>query len=325
MTDSRKTTATVPVDISVIVEWENVLLAEMTRCTRMLEQLGRQAAASTRSVEVLVMFNPEQVDGATVEAAVARHLPAARVETGPGLHYYQLKNLGFSRARGRVIVFLDSDVIPEDSWFEALTEPFWSRPDIQVLAGTTYLDPHDLTSRAFALGWFFPLRSTGSGLETGDKPFFANNVAFRHAILATHPFPDMAAGMTRGACGRLKEALRGHGIAIWSSQAARTSHPAPKGLAHFLARGFAEGRDSAMQCEQRGIPTWRNGLRTVRKVFSNTRRMVVRTLRHGRRIGLPAWQFPLAVGLMAVFYLEACLGAWAYVLAPRRAARWWRI
>ncbi|MDD5366881.1 MAG: glycosyltransferase family A protein [Gallionellaceae bacterium] len=321
-------------DISVIIEWENVLLAEQERCFRMLEQLSKQVLESTRRIEIVVMFNPGQVDRTIIEEAIGRHLTtlaedgrrlACRIEAGPGLHYYQLKNLGIRLAHGEVIAFLDSDVIPEEGWLQALTEPFWSNPAIQVLSGHTYLDPKDLISRAFALGWFFPLRSSEPILKADSRYFFANNLAFRRVVLEGHPFPDMSEGMTRGACVMLKADLSQHGIAIWSNSAAQTSHPAPNGLAHFAARGLAQGRDWAMDREAEGIPPWRTGLRALRKFVSKPWRMFTRTLRFGRGIGLPIWQMPLVVSIMALFYLEGLLGTWAYVLAPEHSRRWWRV
>lgn len=323
-----------PDDISVIIEWENVLLAEQDRCFRMLERLRKQALDSTRSIEVMVVFNPEQVNRSIIEEAVGRYLttPAddgrslsCRIEAGPGMHYYQLKNHGSRLTQGAVIAFLDSDVIPEEGWLKALTEPFWSNPEIQVLAGHTYLDPEDLMSRAFALGWFFPLRSSEAALKAGSRYFFANNLAFRRSVLEAHPFPDMGEGMTRGACVMLKTDLSQHRIAIWGSSAAQTCHPAPNGLAHFVARGLAQGRDWAMDCVADGIPPWRTGLRALRKFVSKPWRIFTRALRYGRGVGLPIWQVPLAVSIMVMFYLEGLLGTWAYVLMPEHSRRWWRI
>lgn len=321
-------------DISVIIEWENALLAEQKRCSDMLTQLRQQVHDSLRSVEVLVLFNPEQVGRGVIEEAVAKYLVpidpngrtvVCRIAEGIGLHYYQLKNLGAKLARGQVIAFADSDSIPEEGWLHALTNPFWEHPEIQVLAGLTYLDPEGLLGRAFALGWFFPLRSEKPVLNNGVRRFFANNVAFRRQVFESHPFPEMAEGMTRGACVQLAGLLRREGIVIWSNSAARSSHPAPNGLAHFAARGLAQGRDWAMAGQENGTPVWRTILRTSRKVFPLTWRMLKCCIRHGRTVGLPVWQVPLAVGLMSLFYLEYCLGACAYALAPDRSRRWWRI
>lgn len=321
-------------DISVIIEWENVLLAEQERCVAMLGQLRQQVLDSRHCIEVLVGFNPEQVDRAIVESAVAGYLSpadaqgrtvACRIVAGTGRHYYQLKNLCIREASGRVIVFLDSDVIPEAGWLHALTEPFWEHADIRVVAGHTYLDPLGLFGRAFALGWFFPLRTDTPALRAGGRRFFANNVAFRRDVIQAHPFPEMADGMTRGACVHLAATLNNENIVIWRQSGAQTSHPAPNGLAHFVARGLVQGRDWAMDRKCMGEPRWRTSLLALRKVLSDCLRMLRRTLRDGHKVGLTMWQAPLAVALMALFYLEGCLGAWAYAVAPQQARLWWRI
>lgn len=321
-------------EISVVVEWENVLLAEKERCVRMLWQLRHQSLALPKSMEILVLFNPGQVHREIVEQAVNQHLRppdeqgrslTCRIVPGDDLHYYQLKNLGAKEAQGRVIVFVDSDVIPESAWLQELTQPFHGNPEIKVVGGNTYLDPESLVSRAFALGWFFPLRRTDTAVVEA-KRFYANNVAFRQEVLKQHPFPEMAQGMTRGACRQLAQILHQEGIATWSAHAAQTSHPAPNGWNHILIRGLAEGRDWAMsRMRTRGVAPWRSGLSATRQVLSRTWRMQLRTLKHGRHVGLPLWQAPFAVAIMFFYYLEICVGAWAYSLAPESAREWWRI
>ncbi|WP_374277215.1 glycosyltransferase [Azonexus sp.] len=321
-------------EISIIIEWENVLLAEQDRCITMLQEVRRQILASKREIEVLVIFNPQQVDRNIVEQALVSHLlpvsPSGReitcrIAEGEGLHYYQLKNRGVQLSNGQIIIFIDSDVIPESGWLEALIKPFEEFPGMNVLAGHTYLAPDDLPGQAFALGWFFPLRSTIPALESGAKHFFANNVAFRREILEQYPFPEMASGMTRGACVTLASTLVEHGIDISKTTAAQCSHPAPNGFEHFFARGLAEGRDWAIKREQECEPRWRSSLAALKKFFSNTRRTLKRGIKFHRNVGLSWWQTPLAIGLMSLFHLEACLGTWAYLLMPESARRWWRI
>lgn len=320
--------------ITVIVEWENTLLAEHERCARMLRRLRHQVLDHASGVEILVLFNPGQVAGQIVRQAVSQHLLApddgdgrlaCRIIPGEGLHYYDLKNLGAKAARGEVVAFIDSDVIPDEGWLRELTRPLRENPGLAVVAGNTYLDPDSLVSRAFALGWFFPLRRMDSGLiETGR--FFANNVAFRRNVLAQRPFPEMAPGQTRGACTQLAKRLHREGMAIWLAPAAQTRHPAPNGLGHLLSRGLAEGRDLALsRLQSRGRPPWRTALKATRQVLSRTWRMLLTTLQHHRTVGLPLWQAPLAVSIMTVYYLEICAGAWACALAPGKAVEWWRI
>lgn len=320
--------------VSVIIEWENVLLAEQERCVAMLTRLRQQILESGQAVEVLVGFNPGQAERAVVTTAVARYLSnpddqgrsvACRVVDGRDLHYYQLKNLCARLASGELIVFLDSDVIPEPGWLVAIMATFAEHPDAMVVAGHTYLDPVDLLSRAFALGWFFPLRAQVPGLTRDARHFFANNVAFRHYIFSAHPFPDMPDGMTRGACVQLAATLRRENVAIWRQTAAQTSHPAPNGPVHFITRGLAQGRDWAMDRGREGRPGGGTGLLALAKVFSRSLRMVRRAFRHRRAVDLPLWQVPLAAAAMMLFYLADCLGAWAYLLAPGLARGWRRI
>jgi len=321
-------------DVSIVTEWENVLLAEEERCVRMLRQLRLQVLASSRSIEVLVVFNPRQVAGTVVDEAVRRYLlpPGdtgrvipCRIEPAPNLHYYQLKNFGAQLALGNIIVFLDSDVIPEEGWLQAITQPFFDHPEISVLAGHTYLDPNGLLGRAFALGWYFPLRSHSLKLASDTKYFFANNVAFRRHLLEKYPFPEMPEGKTRGACSRLAQILIGEGTVIWSNAAAQTSHPPPNGFSHFLIRGFAQGRDWAITKHEQGTGRLVCSFIALRNVFSDSFNMSIRTIRNGHTIALPFWQAPIAVGIMSIYYIEICLGAWMYLIAPGPSSRMWRV
>jgi hypothetical protein len=74
--------------LSVVIEWENVLLAEADRCRRMLRELGTQLINLRKDepdlsngfvriqfpVEILIMFDPRDVDQTSVEATVNQHL-----------------------------------------------------------------------------------------------------------------------------------------------------------------------------------------------------------------------------------------------------------
>lgn len=321
-------------DVSIVVEWENVLLAKNDRCLRMLAELRTQMYALPHSTELIVLFNPEQVSPSTVITDVERCLETplknsdsfcVRVEAAEGLHYYQLKNYGASIAQGEIIVFMDTDVIPEDGWLEGITEPFFKNNEIHVLAGHTYLDPEDIMSRAFALGWFFPLRTESAELISGIPSFFANNVAFRRDLLIKYPFPEMPDGMTRGACTMLSGMLRKDCVTIWKNTGAQARHPAPNGLKHFIYRGLAEGRDWAMRRKARGKSGLGTNMYVLKKTIRNMTEMVGKSVKKGQSVGLPAWQIPLVVGIMWVYFIEMCLGAWLFSVFPRLTSRSWHV
>lgn len=314
-------------EITLILEWENVLLAERERCWEGLQTLERQILSSRRSVEFLVLYNPDQVDEESIRSAMSANLSLLdyRIIPAQGMHYYQLKNFGVREADGELIVFMDTDVIPEDGWFSALTEPFWAMPEIQVLAGHTYLEPEGFVARAFALGWFFPLRSGNARLVNDARHFFANNVAFRRSVFMQYPFPEMAEGQTRGACTMLCEQLLRSGVRIWRNEAAKASHPAPNGIRHVALRGLAEGRDWAVDRRKRQVVGWRCGIKAFKRAFSKGASMARKTFRHGPGIGLPYWQAPFAIAFMFGYYMLSCFGAWLFLLAPDITRRMWRI
>src|SRR5262249_31387103 len=157
----------------VVIEWENVKLAESERALEMLRRLSRQMAALTRAGdaamrgEVLLICDGndpaerKELVG-MLERTFGPDASDVQVLTITG-KYYEKKNKGAASARGAVVVFLDSDVIPEDHWLELMVTAF-DRPEVDIVAGTTYLDPTGLYEKAFAAFWFFPPRSNEEGL-----------------------------------------------------------------------------------------------------------------------------------------------------------------
>jgi cellulose synthase/poly-beta-1,6-N-acetylglucosamine synthase-like glycosyltransferase len=85
-----------------------------------------------------------------------------RIIPASGLHYYDLKNFGAKHSKGELIIFLDSDVIPENGWLIGLLESF-QRPDVLVVGGNTYMTEGSLYEKSLALLYFFPRGSDTAG------------------------------------------------------------------------------------------------------------------------------------------------------------------
>lgn len=315
-------------DISIVIEWENCILADMGRSFHMLEQLREQIETINKAVEVIVLFNPEQIEGSELENELLKILEyneenasfALRVEEAYGKHYYDLKNEGAKLARGEIVVFLDSDVIPEDGWLINLVEPLFDNNEIKVLAGNTYLDSQSLKSKAFALAWFFNLRADENNIGIRNQGFQANNVAFRKEIITTYPFPEMPEGVTRKSCVMLAKQLEREGIPIWTNTAAQVSHPAPNGFYHFFIRALAQGRDTLL-CDHN------NKFLVFLKDFYMTKIIssCVKITINGKKVNLPFWQVPVAIGIMTTYYTAALTGAVITFTMPRYAKSSWRI
>ena len=320
-------------DLSVVVEWENVMFSERTRAVRMLGILRKQAEAIDRTVEVIVVFDANRIDRADVETYVYEHAEQRdreksvewRVEAAEASHYYELKNEGARRSRGQVVIFLDSDVVPEDDWLKGISAPFFASPEIAVLAGHTSVAHESTFEKAFALGWFFPLRDPDNVIHSNRQRFFANNVAFRRDVILNHPFPVMPEGATRGACGDLARTLSSSGVRIWTNTAARAQHPPPSNPRHFVVRALAHGRDIVVYETEAGHTLLEALRRSLRWSCTYTIGAARRMKSEGHEVGLRFWQLPAALCIMICFYCLAFLAGCATALFPDYARRHWRI
>lgn len=322
------------INISIVIEWENVLLSEADRSLAMLKQLSTQLQDIHHAVEVLFLFNEEDIATQTLQAIINTHFTVhpslanrVSVQLLPvvGLHYYDIKNAGVQQAKGDLVVFLDSDVIPEPHWLKALTEPFFNDASVQVIAGHTYLEPEGFLGRAFALGWFFPTKAIPDAKLTPASQFFANNVAFRRSVLLQYPFEPMPKGVTRGACTELAKTLVQAGIPLLKTTQAQTSHPRPNGAHHIIIRALAMGRDRFLRETAKGasgIQAFGDVLRYFKLAIGRLSRRVI----HDRqKVGATRIEAPLIFLLMFSWQSLALVGGALSFIAPNLAQRLWRI
>jgi hypothetical protein len=290
---------------AVIIEWDNARISEVGRAREMLRQLRAQIAglepAPAARPDIIILYDRHEVEDGLVEKVVSdcatpEEWPATvRILPTDGLGYYKQKNFGAAQVRDEVevIVFLDSDVVPEDGWLASLLNSF-ADPAVAVVGGNTYITLDNLYSKAFALFWFFPLREEGTGLRQSPR-FFANNVAFRREVFASHPFPELPS--FRGQCIALADALARDGIKIHLRLDARVSHPAPNGGRHFVARALCEGHDERIIQAERGAGLAASPVGTCGRYGRDLARAAARTLRYGRRARLNP---VTAVGALAI-------------------------
>ena len=322
--------------ISVVIEWENVQLSEMDRCRRMLRELHRQILelnARTNPAldfEILVAVN-EHIPPALVRAELAQAFQPAdphiewRLTLATGLNYYALKNIGAQQSVGDIIFFLDSDVIPEPGWLATLLNSF-GNPDVNVVAGHTYLDQSDFLGRAMALSWLFSLRATEAVLK--ESPVFhANNFAIRRGLVGKFEFPKMMPGATRGACVQLAVAWRNSGMKIHQHTGAQVSHPPPNGGRHFFIRGLAQGRDDLLLRRTFRGQSWfgRESYRELRRSYAAMFAGGKAICRQRENAGLSRREVPLALGVVVMYWHCRLMGAWAMQFFPKFTGNHFRI
>ena len=314
---------------SVIIEWYNLTYAELGRVRRMLAELRSQAIALHSSdesapvrlaepLDLVITFDSErnsvqQIQSTLGELAnpsdslVPRFLPVA------DSNYCKLKNAGAANSKGEIIIFLDSDVIPEPNWLAAFLGAFAS-PGVAVVVGNTYVDCIGLSvyAKSMALTWMFPLRDSSDGL-TLSTCFYANNVAFRREVFLSRQFPDVP-GLTHAPAALMVERLQRDGVALWHAGGARASHPPPNGLVHFSMRAIAGGRARAFSRRTRGITALMQWIRADSWTIIGSCKKIAFD---SSPVGLRWWQIPSAMLYPITYYALFYLGSLLSIAFPR--------
>jgi hypothetical protein len=327
--------------LSIVIEWANTRLNGVPRAWTLLDVLAQQwqaIGAGTypgtlppvagrfldrldHRAELLVVSGA--VLNADLENEVRRRVPDCfdlGIHVAPGLEYYPLKNFGGRLANGDLLLFVDSDVLPEDGWLAYLLGSF-GRPEVDVVCGQTYVAPTDLFSRAFATFWTYALRAESPKFFQPRK-FYANTIAMRSAVFRPTGFPSIGR-RTRGATSLLGKELGRRGISIWENQSAKVSHPPPASLRHMVIRAVAHGRDHYMKrSDERNLYglAWSQAVAAGRLGSG-----LYRTLRDWRRVGLRPWEVPVALAICSAYYACFALGGVLTHLNPAAMGRRFRV
>jgi glycosyltransferase involved in cell wall biosynthesis len=309
--------------ISLIIEWENAKLSELGRAFEMLGAMSAQVAALRERFdapsELIVIYDRDVIDSDLVETALAEHINpqsglVIRLAPMDDLDYYAQKNHGATLARNELLVFLDSDVVPEDGWLSALLEASLANPG-GVVSGNTHLESDTFLGRTFGLFWFFPLRADGERVFEA-RAFFANSVVFPRELFLKYRYAP--AGTVRGQCNMLADRLRGDGVPILRVEAARASHPAPNGALHVMRRALCEGHDAKMLDVLRdrkrlwGSPIAQSFARLAR----NIARVGKRTWLNRKAVGMSWIEVPFAIAIAAGYYTVYAVGELISIIAP---------
>lgn len=320
-------------ECTVIIEWENAILSGDDRGCLMLDAVLGQITDMGLETEILILVDPEVVDVNELQRSVEPMLSKGReagifwrIETAEGLHYYELKNEGAKRASGDLVLFLDSDVVPDADWLKTLHTELARDSKRIAVGGVSYVDTTSLFGRAFAAGWFFPVRPRIQRVVDPAAFIFANNLLVRSADFLANPFPALPDGATRGSCQRWLADRPVDGSHVALVQAATVSHPPPATtMGHLAVRGLAEGRDHVADARRRNRPRWSRIGSSLRHVGKRIRQTYRIARRQPHDIGAAAMELPLIIMIMTSYYGLFLVGAACAIVSPRFAARLWRI
>jgi hypothetical protein len=309
--------------VSVIIEWENAKLSDLGRAERMLARLGTQMAGAAVKrglrAELIVLYDSDAVDQAVPGTAISSQIDAAawpgtiRLIPAPGQRYYEQKNKGAMLAAGEILVFLDSDVVPDAGWLDGLLDAL-DDPDVGVVGGETYHATETFHDKLFAAFWTFPTRPPPRGVYR-YKHFYANNLAVRREVFLAHPFPDAPA--YRGQCAALAGQLRRQGIAIYRQGSSSVSHPPPEGAHTFVVRAFCQGHDAVYWKGQRRFGLLSaNPIASLLRLVRQLGEVLARVATRARAVGLGPLGALAAVGMGFGYYVCKFAGEVVSFFAP---------
>lgn len=329
--------------LSIIVEWANTRLNGVARAWRTLDAVRSQwqqvverrypAALPADAAGFLDRLAPRAevlvVAGEGLDPALAADIGARlgagvdlAVHVAEGLEYYPLKNHGARRAGGDLLLFLDSDVWPDDDWLPHLLGAF-ARREVEVVCAQTYVAPTSTFARAFALGWRYPPRDD-SGRMREVPQFYCNSIAFRAGAFPPAGFAALG-GRSRGAGTLMARTLAARGIRVWQNPLACVAHPPPSSARHLVVRALAEGRDTYLARAGAGDRTLGGLARSQAEALRRLSRAAYRAARHGHRVGLRPWELPAVLAICGGYYGLAALGGVMTHVSPAGMGRRFRV
>jgi hypothetical protein len=313
-------------NFDLVIEWENARLSELSLAQRMLQAVDGQVAALKLAYRptAWIVYDSDEIDPAVISEAIQQTLPPPyeraiqfQLRGARGQGYYELKNFGASLCEGDVVVFLDSDVVPERNWLHLLLRTI-ADPSVQVVGGAAYIEPLSLYSKAFALFWFFPLRDERAGARS-SRSFYANNVAFRRSVFVSHQYPNLP--NFRGQCYVLARSLISEGITIMRRCDARVVHPPPNGAKHFVLRALAHGHDDVADALRRGDEDGQQALRYLAMLPRQIRASAHKISANQVKLGLNVVESAASLALATIFETIRCAGAVYSCRNPRGIRR----
>jgi hypothetical protein len=235
---------------SVILEWETVQQGGIPRVRQALRDINQQFAALRESFErqpeLILCFDRASILEADLQAILTEAaIPdawACRILLCPvpsTANYYEKKNIGARLSSNDILLFFDTDLLPEGGWLRGMLQPF-QQWHVSVVVGATHLDHASIYDMAVALFWIFSPATQDSPLRP-TRRLVSNNIAFRRSLFLRFPFPDRPT--YRGQCTELGLQLMNAGITMYEQTGARASHPPPPGFSGFVSRAWSAGHD----------------------------------------------------------------------------------
>jgi len=290
---------------TIIIEWGRFLQAdEAWRARILLQRLGEQILQISKKIskgEILIVFDPDEIDSSEVEKFALKELSPCinviqfRLISAPGVLYYEMKNLGAKQSSNELILFVDSDLIPDNGWLVGFLESF-EQSNIKVVAGNTYLGNNTIVEQVMGLVLFMPLPDLDHMYE--KLQFYGQNVSFRRDVFEIHPFPKL--NTFHGHADTLLAELITNNIKIYRQPRCRAAHPMPDTLRQFVSWGLVQGlcwsvKRKAISKAKSSSYFKENNPGTLQQIITRTRKRI-------RHVGFSPKVFIAACGILPLYF-----------------------
>lgn len=158
--------------VSVVIPVKNDDV-ELERCLRAL-------AAQTRPADEIIVVDNGSSDRS---AAVAGHSGATLIRCDePGIP--AATATGYDSATGDLLLRLDADCVPSDSWVQNVCEAFARRPELSAVTGGARFTGGPVALRGVASAAYLLAYVCATAPALGHLPLFGSNLAMRRETWA---------------------------------------------------------------------------------------------------------------------------------------------
>ena len=299
-----------------------------SRLPPLLERLQQQANVSQLSWEIIVVDNNSQDDTAQViklyqDNWQQKYPLKYFLETKQGAAFARLR--AGKEAKGKLIGFIDDDVLPDENWLIEAWKFGCDRPHIGAYSGSIYGEFESQMPENFdEISGFLAIRKYGNQAQLFDAsnlrvPPTASLVVNRQAWQESAPKNPVLIGRVGGKMlgGEDYEMLihiHNAGWEIWYNPAMNSYHQIPSWRLernYLLALAYNSGLTT---CYLRSLsaPPWQKPLIVIKIILGSLRRLLLIAIKYQGRINSDLvaackWQFFWG-NIVSVFY---CVFNWS--------------
>ena len=330
---------------AIIMEWENAGLVESSRARNVLKETVAQVnqlfdlSEQDKNVpeleyllkykaplELIVTYN-ESFDSKDIIRFLSGFIgpdnPNFKLSllSCPPTKYFELKNHGAEHANADIMLFLDSDVIPQPNFLIYLFSSF-ANTEVNVVGANVFVEHSTLYSKSYAL-INFDFQSDETDVIPSYEIPRANSIAFRKELFKTYKFPPTGSSFKLG-IKYLMNNLKAGGIQVYANLGAQVEHPVPLAK-NFLTRGFFHGRDEMMlRQDNKKSQIAKSKSYYKQDTFFGTGELSLayhrffRIFKNYKRVNVSIFELPFALCMILFYYSAVALGYLLTMLFPKQ-------